>query len=304
LFYSDYTAIYSYDFQRQENKVIFKGNPKEIAIGNRSIYFRGATEPPTKIDLYKINFDGSNLKQLTTNGSMASIVLDPTNRYMAYTQLDQEQHSSISLLDLENDSVQIVAKENGDCPSWSPDGKELLYFDWQLTDYRLHRYSLRNKDVDELLSNVFNCSLSWLPDGKSVSLAIQENQSWGVYIFDLEERTLKSLLVDGQLLQGTNLVWSSQGDKFAYETYEYGIGYQLILFDIITGARTIIEEKGVDDWSYHPTWSPDGNYLAYFTISSLNTYPPMLDIYKVSSGEHSEIEILGNWIISPVWIDR
>jgi hypothetical protein len=57
-FYSDYTAIYSYDFQTRENKVIFTGNPIELAIGNASIYFRGTTEPSTKLDLYKINWDG------------------------------------------------------------------------------------------------------------------------------------------------------------------------------------------------------------------------------------------------------
>jgi Tol biopolymer transport system component len=111
---------------------------------------------------------------------MASIELDPTNRYVAYTQLDQEQHSSISFLDLENNSVQIVAKENGhsfDCPSWSSDGKELLYFDWQSEGYRLLRYTLENKETVELLSNVSYCPLSWLPDGKSISLTVQDNQT-------------------------------------------------------------------------------------------------------------------------------
>ncbi|MGB9867635.1 MAG: hypothetical protein ACPLPR_07030 [Bacillota bacterium] len=86
-----------------------------------------------------------------------------------------------------------------------------------------------------------------------------------IWEFDLEQRTMRQ--VKGGLPVYDGLFYprlSPTGEYFAYDIYEEDRA-GVCLLDVATGQEKVLLDVG-DSLSFYPSWSPDGKYIACYTV--------------------------------------
>lgn len=86
-----------------------------------------------------------------------------------------------------------------------------------------------------------------------------------IWEFDLEQKKMRQ--VKGNLPSYDGLFYpkpSPNGDYFVYDIYEDDRA-GVCLLDVATGEEKVLLSVG-DQLSFYPTWSPDGKYIACYTV--------------------------------------
>jgi len=203
----------------------------------------------------------------------------PNGEWLAYFHSDPTRGSQIRLVKPNGTSDRPVAlNEPGfgffrphfwsPIPSWSRDGKSIVYSDIDLE----YRYYLRS---DIYVHNVETGRTTQLtegerayrpiftPDGESVIYARYEwgGQATDLYIMDLNSgrKRLLRRLPENSLLDSFSL--SPDGETLALSLWRWG-GYQDIYTLSVGDWRLtpITQDRATD---LDPTWSPDGNHILF-----------------------------------------
>jgi TolB protein len=212
-------------------------------------------------EIYAIDFDGHNLKQLTKNGSInLSPAWSPTGRVIAFTSYIK-RNPDLYLLDLAR-SVQVRLSTNpglNAAAAWSPDGTRMALMmrrDGNAEIFIINRDGTRPRRLTSSWSS--EASPTWSPDGKKIAFVSDRAGSPQIYAMDVSGRNMKRLTFLGSY--NASPCWSPKGDKIAY------CGRMDGRFDIFTinpdgtGIRRLTEDSGNNE---APTWSPDGRFIAF-----------------------------------------
>ncbi|MEP7285663.1 MAG: tetratricopeptide repeat protein [Chloroflexota bacterium] len=78
-------------------------------------------------DLYSVNMDGSNLRQLTKNEKSCAPLWSPDGRQIAFVVSDSRQNPSLFLMNVDGTGVRKLTDCVGGRPFWSPDSKHLVF---------------------------------------------------------------------------------------------------------------------------------------------------------------------------------
>ena len=131
-------------------------------------------------DIYKMDIDGENVKQLTKQGNCFEPAWSPDSRSIAFAS-----HATLFVMDAEGRNVRQLGKAgtvSTDC-TWSPDGKQIAFITAGFEDGRVI-YSISVIDVDgqntrQLAKSEEGTSiweLAWSPSGKWIAyISIQRN---------------------------------------------------------------------------------------------------------------------------------
>jgi serine/threonine protein kinase/sugar lactone lactonase YvrE len=125
------------------------------------------------LDLWIMNADGTNQKQLTTDPREdASPLVSPDGRYIVFTSL-RGPLPSVWRMNLDGSNVmQLTDKE--DYPlAITPDSKSILFTSWRTTKMSLWRTSIDGGEPVQI-SNLFINTGSISPDGKLVACRYRE----------------------------------------------------------------------------------------------------------------------------------
>ncbi len=96
---------------------------------------------------------------------------------------------------------------------------------------------------------------SWSPDAASIAFV----ESDTIRILDVATETITDTLVVGQFIAITNLEWSRNGDKLAFEGATSPDQGGIYILDISTDTYTLV----VSIHSHSPSWSPDDAKLVF-----------------------------------------
>lgn len=274
LIYSTKSGIFSFNLQTKESKVISNADKEQgrLFVVNNSIYMlRDISGKATQFEIFKMNLDGSNLIQLTSDGNKFSFAVSPNEDYIAYSP----EINEVSLYDLKTGISQIAIEKSGyafTVGTWSPDGGMFVFSETELPpniwgDNFL--YTMNSKISTKLLPDELGIEVlgygsqpAWSPDGKRLVLNLTTDLQSGnpdVYILSVESNDLQKMAPS---ISGESFSWSPDGSMILFESRTNP--RKLYLFNLNNGDLELIEEDRVD----FPLWSPDGNYFAYFTNKS------------------------------------
>ena len=172
--------------------------------------------------------------------------------------------------------------------SWSPDGKMVAVSVEQRGNADLFLITPQGDLIRRLTNHAgIDVSPAWSPDGRRLAFCSDRSGSPQIYVMDVETGRSRRLTFRGRY--NTDPAWSPKGDRIAY-TARSG-GFRIMSIEPAGGEAT---EVGRGE---HPSWSPDGRYLAVTRRGR---------IYMVSRDGRSVKQLTGGRgnDTSPAWSPR
>jgi Tol biopolymer transport system component len=238
------------------------------------IVFMSDREKNAKVDihknsgnynLYKIDVDGKNLKQLTDDpGQEVSPKFSPDGEWIAYIAR-AEGSAELKLVKRDGSGDRVLATADNVIDfSWSPDGKKLGYSPVVKNDSSLAILDVKTGESETLLK----VSKAEPPKENKKSEENKENKSIDLY-----------------RMQIASVQWSPDGEKIAYirHPFDQGKARQLRVLNLKTGKDRLISPEKVQVQS-SIVWSKDGERLLYSALVDYKFYYDETIYRKVYKG--------------------
>lgn len=271
----------------------FPGSNGRIAVG-------GTHQPDaftTLNGLFSVQSDGTDLKPFWALGyySDRAPEFSPAGDQVAFVD---DERLTIGMLD--GSGTWMTGLTQVECvanPTWSPDGKSLLFtgqppgaYAWWCGPPEIYSIDVGGTNLKRLTySSTAEFWAEWAPDGKHIAILASDNP-WGprdVYVVDVAAGTAGNL-TDTPYTDESRADWSPDGARLAFTSFAWpSTTLTSVRFDG-TGAAALPLPTGMSPVSYTaPAWSPDGKSIAYIggAPSSYPEFvPPRVRIVSAGGG--------------------
>ncbi len=215
--------------------------------------------------IYTVNPDGSDLRQLTTDaGSKFTPMWSPDGRQIAYRFWDGTRWAIYGMNADGSNPHPIGQSTTSDfSAAWSPDGTQLVVgsgTSWDACDIYLMNADGSNR---RLVANTGQTASSpvWWPDGTQIVFNQIENGVTSVYAVNPDGSDLRQLVDNAR-----DVSVSPDGSSLAISSYRDGNWDLFLVVDnqLYQVTQSVEEEA-------RPMWSPDGAQLTFMQSSDNGT---------------------------------
>lgn len=275
-----------------------------------------------KRELFMVDKDGENLKKiLEIDYEVLDFAISPNLNYIIIEEAKRVRNSveggGLYLYDLAKGRRKLI-DELGRFPSWSPDGKQIIYE--SLADDRMSSQliltdsSFRSKKIllEQKRPSIAGGTLDWSPDGEEVLFLKYTNEAGYILVrYLLENDKLVEISVNNsQYIYNSR--WSPLENVIVAGKYDNDLDkYALTLINPDNGEINMIItlEKG---FYRGLDWSSDGRYLVFTMYDNSVTDEPtpwpwgndIMDVYvydieddEIRNVTNSEaMDYKGQWI--------
>ena len=136
------------------------------------------SEPAGDRDIYKMDVNGENVKQLTKQRKCSQPVWSPDSRWIAFAS-----HSTLFVMDAEGKNVRQLGKAGTvffNC-TWSPDSKQIAFISGSIEDgiviFRIDVINVDGQNMRQLTKSEEGTSireLAWSPSGKWIAYIVTQ----------------------------------------------------------------------------------------------------------------------------------
>lgn len=163
------------------------------------------------------------------------------------------------LCDSDGDNLQQLTRDRSInlYPSWSPDGKKIVFTSYRRRYPDLYTIDLAKRELTLLAGyNGLNTSAAYAPNGREIAMTLSMGGNPDIYI-------LRPPAKGGRLFRLTTTApaaetgasWSPDGQRLVFVSDSSG-SPQLYLMNRDSGERTRVPVSGSENVS--PSWGPDG----------------------------------------------
>ncbi len=209
----------------------------------------------------------------------------------------KDNTSQIYLINTDGSNLHALTHElNGACqPSWSPDGKKLVFVSPCAGKSDIYpKSSLRILDLDTnqvtALATIPGGSFepAWSPDGAEIAFASFGQNFLSIYKIRLADQTIISLTTPSSTTQSRQPAWSPDGKQIVYTIKRFGIlRISTMASDGSNQVQLIRNGGGSSD--YLPVWSPDGTSILFSESNSELSSPASLMSFKFNITQAPQI---------------
>lgn len=178
----------------------------------------------------------------------------------------RNRNKEIYLMDYDGkNSRQVTANESINLsPSWSPDGKELIYTSFMEGAASIFIKELATfKDTKLLKKKYMNMGGAWSPDGKKIVLTISKDGDSDLFLVEKGGDSLKRLSSGWGL--DVSPAWSPDGKTITFVSDRSG---NPNLYAISASGSNLRRLTFEGKYNTSPAWSPDGKWIAYSSLQN------------------------------------
>lgn len=228
-------------------------------------------------DIYVMNPDGSNVKQLTSdpfallywarNAVDKQPSWSPDSKHIAFSSGRDNIYwtrvtDSIFVMNTDGSGVTRLSEVYSDAGSavWSPDGRRIAFESNSDGPWDIVAMDALGSTPAFLTHNEGNSYLpSWSPDGNKIAFVSDRTGTEQIYVMNADGSNVVQLT--NTIEHHYNPVWSPDGNRIVY-IVQPGSGHSQIYVMNADGSQpTQITHARADSQS--PAWSPDGKRLAF-----------------------------------------
>lgn len=142
-------------------------------------------------------------------------------------------------------------------PTWSPDGKQVMYVSFESGRSAIYRQVLATGEREKLTSfKGINSAPAWSPDGRKMALTLSKDGNPEIYLFDLQTRRFQRLTRHFAI--DTEPTWLPDSKSLLF-TSDRGGGPQIYKLTIANGKVERITFRG--GYNARGRLAPDGRTL-------------------------------------------
>jgi len=129
------------------------------------------------------------------------------------------------------------------------------------TRFKLAIYSVSEQkwatygDFDDIGATAFS------PDGSKIAFVAQERDGDALLVFDVRTQKIARATTPKGIWYQASLSWSPDGKKLAFQIQRSEERSTIAVLDLSSGQVQTLGD------GYEPSWSPDGNWIAYYASS-------------------------------------
>ena len=178
-----------------------------------------ASNRTENFDLYLINTNGENLRNLTNHPANQ---LDPTGspdgRFLAYTS-DQDGNLQIYVMDIREKKHRRLTRHRAHDlhPAWSPDGQWIAFVSNCKGSPDIYNMDTNGKSLKQLTNHGDNANPAWSPDSQWIAFGSNRDGEQHLYIMTADGKRLRRLESAPLLTKST---WSPDGKHIAFVTWD------------------------------------------------------------------------------------
>ena len=255
-------------------------------------------------EIYLLDIDGSNLRQLTSNAANDfDPAWSPDGRQIVFaSQTDGD--AEIKIMNADGSGVrQLTNNAISDAdPDWSPDGEWIAFSSNRDGDFEIYVMRTDGSDVRQLTFNDYDdLTPRWSPDGLRIGYHARmpnDLDSNDLYIVDAEGGTPYRLTDNGVLDQW--LDWSPDGQHIAYTSAEGLPAGQRAIFVMELLGQASEQVTGGQVHDDDPAWSPDGSRLAFDSNRDGDSFYDLF-VYNLLTGELLQLTFEAANDVAPAW---
>ncbi len=209
-------------------------------------------------EIYRLTLSDGSVKQLTDKlGVLTAPEISPDGASIVFARGNANGKYQVMVMDQDGGNVHNVSSAVGWDPTWSPDGKQILFAAGPENDVQLFVVNRNGKDLHQItnLPSIRGRS-DWSPDGKSIVTYAGPSWNREVYIMNADGSNAHRLSPGGGNSQGPS--FSPDGKWVAFTAYfdKYGDVHGCEIYVIRVDGTNLRRLTHNDTCDYQPRWGP------------------------------------------------
>jgi TolB protein len=225
-------------------------------------------------DIYAMDFDGRNVRRLT---SVRSLAINPAAGrsgkivYTSYARL----YPQVWVMGSDGTGKREVSTgiELNASPSFSPDETQIAFAGSARGNTDIYVVGAGGGGLRRLTTTrAIEASPAWSPTGRQILYTSDQAGTPQIYVVDPEGSGARRVTFAGNW--NDEAAWAPDGARIAFACRNEG-DFNICLMDFATGQTVQLTSEGSNG---HPTWSPDGQKIVYSSRRAGRTNIYSMDI--------------------------
>ena len=152
-------------------------------------------------------------------------------------------------------------------------------------------------NINRLTQSTQDLEPAWSPDGEKI--AFTSNRDGNIRLYTMNADGTEQTILTPNMEHASDSSWSPDGTKIAFSYMDSGFSGIALIDPDYGGLEYLVEEPYVGYLVGCPSWSPDGNWITFYTQRDGN-----MEIYKVEiNNKENQINLTNSpaYDVSPDW---